>query len=126
MSLPSDDTDLETVYSDLEVLDVATKDSVYVDQEATNQIAIHQFKNYVGASTKCVLRWSGKTDLSGSIRPIYLEIYNRISGVWDSIASNNDVSSGVDFELVGSITDLSPYIDGSKVISCRVYQNAVI
>jgi len=123
--LPSDDTDLENFYTAQELLDVATDNSVYAEQAATDEIAIHQFKDYVGTETKCILRWNGKTTVSPTQYPVYLSIYNRVTLVWDIVASNNTANADTDFTLQADIANLTNYKDGGNVISCRVYQDVI-
>lgn len=122
-ALPGDDTDLTTTYSDQDVIDVATEDSVYVDQDASgNFYAIHQFKNDVGSANSCILTWKGKTDTAPSSSTVHLEIYNRDTTVWDSVDTDSTTAANTDFTLTGTIPDLTDYKDVSNLISCRVYQ----
>jgi hypothetical protein len=122
ITLPSDDTNLETNYSAQDYLYVNLKDDDRVEQEATEQYAIHQFKDFVGTNPSTALEWEGQSGLAPSISPVYLQIYNQDSNLWETVDSNNTEAADTDFILEADILDLTDYRDGSNVISCRVYQ----
>jgi hypothetical protein len=122
--LPSNDADLENVYSSQDKTDVSTKDDVRVDQTATDEFAIHQFKDYVGAVVSCTLEWEGQSDLAPSSSIVTLQIYNRDTSEWDTVDSDNTTGADTDFILTANIADLTDYKDENSVISCRVYQES--
>jgi hypothetical protein len=121
--LPADDTDLETAYTEGDITTVATNDEERVTQSASGQYAIHQYKEYAGAETKCIIEWEGQSSTAPSAATIYLQVYNR-SGTpeWETLDSNNTESADTDFSLTGDIADLTNYKDGNTVVSFRVYQ----
>jgi len=122
--LPSDDADLETVYSGQDVTDVAMKDDTRVDQSATGEYAIHQFKDYVGGAGAVDLEWEGQSNVAPSSSTVYLQIYNYDTPAWENVDSDNTTGADTDFPLNGNIPDLTNYKDGN-LITCRVYQQAV-
>lgn len=124
-ALPTDDAELETLYSGSDVTDVATDNGVRVSQSAITEYMIHQYKNFVGANTNCVLTWNGQTDLSPASSTVNMQIYNRNSTTWETIASNNTASANTDFTIAFTVNDVTNYIDGDKVISSRIYQLAL-
>jgi len=123
-ALPGDDTDLETNYSGQDVTDVGESDDVRVCQTATGEYAIHQYKEYTAEASidvDCELR----SNVAAGWSTIYLQIYNRDSDEWETLDSNNTVAADTDFTLSGNVADTTNYRDGSNVVSCRVYQEAV-
>jgi len=54
-----------------------------------------------------------------------LQIYNRDTPGWENVDTDSTTAADTDFILTGNIADLTNYKDGSNVISCRVYQEAV-
>jgi hypothetical protein len=141
--LPADDTNLETNYSESDYTDVATNDTDRVNQSATDEYAIHQYKEYADVSVEnnnCHVIWIGQTDIDPATSPVYLQIYNQTTHVWETINgtpapfggsyalySGNTTYYGsqgadVDFRLDYSITDLTNYKDGSNLVSFRLYQ----
>jgi len=122
--LPTDDADLETVYSEQDITDVATKDDTRVDQSATGDYAIHQFKDYVGDEASANLEWEGQSTVAPSESTVYLQIYNYDTLGWETVQSNNATGADTDFTLSGNIADLTNYKDGD-IITCRVYQESV-
>jgi hypothetical protein len=123
--LPADDTNLETAYSAQDYLDVATNNEVRVAQTATDEYALHQFKDYVGAYTSTTLEWEGKSDLAPSDSIVKLQIYDQVGHSWTDVDSDNTTGANTDFVLTGGIADLTNYKDADKIISCRVYQQAI-
>jgi hypothetical protein len=120
--LPDDTTDLETAYSEQDYLDVDTKNDVRVGQTATSQYAIHQFKDYVGDATGCILEWEGQTNLAPTLSAVMLQIYDYNQEEWWSVASNTTAATDTDFILTANIADTTDYKDVNGVIVCRVYQ----
>jgi len=123
--LPADDTDLGTAYTEQDLIDVSTKNDVRVSQTATDEYAIHQFKDFVEDSNAVSLEWEGQTDCAPVFSTVYLQVYNRNTLTWDTVDSDNSSPVDTDFVLSGNIPDLTNYVDANKVISCRVYQYSV-
>lgn len=123
--LPADDSDLETNYSAQDKEDVADNDGVRVAQTGTVAFMIHQFKDYVGVKNSCILEWDGQSTLAPTTSTVYLQIYNRNTHAWVTVASNNSSGANSDFLLSANVADLTNYKDNNSVISCRVYQEAL-
>jgi len=124
VSLPADDTNLETDYSGQDLTDVSTKNDIRVSQSALGEFAIHQFKDFVTPNT-CQLECELQSSLAPSVSGVFLQIYNRDTTTWDNVDSNDFTDADTDFTLSGNIGDLTNYKDGSGIISCRVYQEAI-
>jgi len=120
--LPANDTDLETPYTPQDYLDVDTNDGVRVEQTATQQYMIHQFKDFVGDANACTLEWEGQTSLAPTSSTVYLQIYNQLTTTWDEVDTDGASSADTDFTLTGIVADTTNYKDTQKIISCRVYQ----
>lgn len=125
VTLPSTDSDLATPYSEQEEEDVSTRDDTRVGQTGTLQYMIHQFKKFVGSQTYALIEAEVQSTLDPRYSTVYLQIYNRNSSTWESIASNSTSDSDVDFELSATISDLTNYKDSSNVVSCRIWQLAL-
>jgi len=115
---------LEIDYTAQNITDVATSNDVRVCQTATGQYAIHQFKVYTDF-TAVLITCELQTNTATGYSIVYLQIYNRNTATWETINSNGSAAAGVDFILQANVPDVTNYIDGSNVISCRVYQLAV-
>lgn len=100
---------------------VAVIDAVTADQDGLNKYMIHLFKDYVSAQF-IDLEWYGKSSLAPVISPVILQIYNRISAEWETLAFNNAANANTFFMLSATVMDLTNYKDGSNIVSCRVYQ----
>lgn len=121
-SLPTADADLVTIYTDQNVTDVATSNDVRVAQLTSGTYAIHQYKNAVTGMNSVYLNWEGQTDYAPTSSTVYLQIYNRNSTTWETVASNNSTAASTDFNLTGTIATMTNYINSSSVICCRIYQ----
>jgi hypothetical protein len=126
-ALPSNDSNLDNLYVSSEYTNVATVNNIFTDQSATNQYSIQQFKNKGNSSSdNIVVTWVGQSSIAPSASTVYLQIYNRNSGLWETLDSNNAASVNTNFSLSGTkTTSLSNYYDASNWVSCRVYQLAV-
>lgn len=125
ITLPTDDTDLETTYNGSDITDVETKNDVRVAQTATQQFMLHQFKDYTGANNSVTLECELQTTLEPSSSTVYLQIYNRNTNTWNTVDSDNTSAVNTDFILTGYVADLTNYKDDNTIISCRVYQEAL-
>jgi hypothetical protein len=121
-ALPANDNDLEVAYTAQDETDVSTKDDIRVGQTGVLEYMLHQFKDFVGSNTACQVEWEGQTSQAPSVSTVYLQVYNRTTGEWDTIDSDNTSNVDTDFSLLAEIPDLTNYKDASNVISCRVYQ----
>jgi len=125
VSLPTDDANLSPFYNTGEEADVEADDDVYVDLEVTTTgYAIHLFKLLNTNNTdKIYITFKGRSTVAPSSSSVLLQIYNRNSSAWETIATNSVASANSKFTITGNqSTDLSNYYDGSYIISTRVYQ----
>ena len=101
-----------------------TDNDVYVGQPAAGQNAVFLFKNqHVNNTSGITMTWKGRTSLAPSSSTVYLQIYNRISNLWENIDSNGVSAANVKFTLTGGVSvDFSNYYDGSYWVAGRVYQ----
>lgn len=86
---------------------------------------LHQFKIFAGGRDTCTVYSIARSNLAPTASPVFLQIYNQSTSLWETIASNNSTASDVDFELTDTITDLTNYKDVQGIVSCRVYQLAI-
>jgi len=125
VALPLNDNDLSTPYSVQDYVDVSTIDDIFVSQNATLEYAIHQFKDFAALTNKCTIKWVGQSNCSPVFSTVYLQIYNRTSGLWETIASDNFSAMNTNFNLLAAILDLSDYKDVNMVVSCRIFQLSI-
>lgn len=125
--LESDDTPLETQFSEQDYTTVRTDDDNYVDLQGTAQYMKFLFKELNENETneqKFTITWRGKSSLAPSSAAVYLQVYNRTSGQWETLDSDSTTSANTKFTLTGTkSTNLSGYYDSNYVISVRVYQD---
>ncbi len=123
MALPENDGSLTTAYSAEDITAVSADDASIVDM-TSNDYAIHQFKNYMGAETRVAITTKVTTNFSSITSPVIMEIYNRLTEGWDELDRDDSTGTG-NITLVGEVTNLTNYKDGNTVISCRVYQRKI-
>ena len=85
---------------------------------------VHQYRNFVGSNTQCTVNWDGQSTLAPSSSTVYLQIYNLVSPGWDPVDDDNASDANTDFQLSGTLLDLTNYKDAQNIITCRVYQRA--
>lgn len=125
ISLPTNNNDLSTIYTDAEYEAVSVNEDVYVGQVGTQQYMIHEFKSFVGSHTRCNIEWEGNSSLAPDASTVYLQIYNQITQLWETVAHCDDAEAYQDFELEKKISDLTNYVGADHLISARVYQLAI-
>lgn len=121
--LPTNDNDLETLYTAQDVIDVSAPDEAKVCQVGLLEHMVHQFKNFVSVPSG-VLHWEGQSTLAPSASTVYLQIYNQNTDAWETVDTDNTTADGVNFTLSAFIADFTDYKVGG-VVSCRVYQLAI-
>lgn len=126
-SLPSTDSNLSHLFTTTEYTNVATENLVYVDQTATNQYSLFEFKNQNTVSTQPISAvWIGKTSVAPASSTVFLQIYNQNSATWETLSSNNTAPINTNFTLSGTQnSSLSNYYATGSWVSLRVYQLAV-
>lgn len=126
-SLGSDDTSLATVFSEADYTTVGTDDDNYVNLEGIQEYFQFLFKEkHTNNTDNFRITWKGKSTLAPSISTVYLQIYNRTTSTWTTLASNNTASANTKFTLESTISsNLSDYYDSNYVISARVYQDVI-
>jgi len=140
-NLPANDDDLENPYTVQDYTYIATVDTNRVEQDATAEYTIHQFKDYIGSAPSIYLDMKGiQVTLDPAVSTVYLQIYNRVTPAWETVATMPGVygssytvygSDAVLYGAVGANTDFDFYVqipntanykDASDVVSCRIYQ----
>jgi hypothetical protein len=128
-TLPSTDAELSTLYVGSDYGKVSADDTDLVLQPGSSfyrsGYMIHQYKQRGNNVSPFTATWTGQAKIPTILKPVTLEVYNRTSGLWEAIDSDNTSGSYVDFTLVGSVnSNLSDYFDGSNWLSFRVWQEA--
>lgn len=124
ISLPTDDNDLDTIYTDQEENKVKYTDQTYVDQAGGGNYILHQFKNFIAPYSFCSPSWQGKCDLAPNISTVYLQVYNYLTHLWETIDTDSSAHADVDFLLVGKVSDTTNYKSPEGFLTGRVYQLA--
>ena len=68
------------------------------------------------------MEWEGQTDLAPASSPVYLQIYNKTSTLWETVDSDNTAAVNTDFSLIANLADITAYRAGDGVVTCRIYQ----
>lgn len=126
VSLPINDNTLATRYTGDERNSVAVDDNTtYVPQVGARYL-VHEFKHKNTTTNATITPICNlKTTLAPTIKPVYLQIFNQISGLWENIAMDNTTAANTDFTLTQTVsTNVSNYYTASGWVTCRVYQEA--
>ncbi len=125
-TLPADDANLSSIFTAENYTDVSSDNGVYVVQSSVGQYSVFVLKNNNNTQIPFTVTWNGKSDLAPTSSTVYLQIYNRNSATWETLASNNSANANTDFTLTETkSTNLSYYYDANGWVACRVYQQAV-
>ena len=124
--LPTNDDNLTDLFTEQEYIDIGVEDDVYVGQAATYKYMVFLFKRKFEDDSKVIrVRCRLRTSVDGSVSTIYLQVYNRTTPGWETIATNNTATADVKFTLSGSVvSNLSDYYDDEYFMSFRIYQYA--
>lgn len=125
-NLGTDDTNLATEFIPVEYDYLDTVDNRSAEITATNKYGVFLLKTKsLTGQPALSIKWVGKTNIPGSSSTIYLQIYNRTSITWETLASNTTVAANTQFTMTSSIVDnLSNYYDSNNIVACRIYQQA--
>lgn len=113
------------LYTEQEEEQIYKRDLTQVSQVGTQKYMIHQFKRFISPQIVGKIEWEGMTTLDPTLSPVYLQIFNQITNLWETIATNNDSCTNDNFELEGDIDNLTNYKDADNIVSSRVYQLAI-
>ncbi len=122
-TLPTNDDDLSTIYTDDEETLISTRNNMYVGQTGILKYMVHQFKKYVGDYTFVSVECEGRSSLSPTDSTVYLQVFNHTTSEWDTIDTQTEGFMDVNFELSAKVSNLTDYVE-DRIISCRVYQFA--
>lgn len=120
-TLPTTDDNLETNFTAQQILDVEAVDETEVCQVSSDIFSVFEFKDYVNINNP-TFRWRGKSSLSTITSTVYLQIYNRDSGLWEDLDSDSGTLANTYFDLEATIPDITDYRDVNKIVTCRIYQ----
>jgi hypothetical protein len=100
-------------------------DSVRVGVTGTSgQYLLHQYKKLHDNRTDRVkIEVNLRSTLAFTTSTVYLQIWNGITNSWETLCTNNKLSSNTDVSLYGDVSDTS-YYDFHNEITIRVYQIA--
>lgn len=122
-TLPLSTTDLSFGFSNQDIITVGSVDHVYTSQKANTKVAVFQFKNKSTGIIPFVLTWTGKSSRDTSLSPVVLQVFNRTTSTWETLAQDNSTSGDVEFTLLASKhTNLQDYYDSNFIVIARVYQ----
>jgi hypothetical protein len=129
-SLPIDNTTLDTLYSDAEVIEVGIDNDSYVSIGANDfrgVYKLHQFKyQHTNNVDSISLVIQAKTDLAPTISTVYFQIFNVSTEEWETLDSNGVSDVSIEFVLAGGKFDnVEDYYDDENWVSVRIYQGGV-
>lgn len=125
-ALPSDEADLENEFSEANYTSVEDDDEDRVPQTANGEeFSVFQFRDKFDAQQIISVSWNGQSSQAPSESPVYLQIYNYNSNLWETLDSESAADADTDFDLEGNQSvDLSNYFNDANWISCRIYQES--
>lgn len=122
--LPSDNTNLTTLYTYTEIGKVASDDDERVSQSGIDY-QIHQFQTpaHENNTDEILITVQVQTDKDPTSAPVHLQIYNFDISEWEDLNVDSSSSIDTDFDLTGLITsNVANYYNENNVVFYRVYQ----
>jgi len=110
---------------------VGADDAVRVDLVAEDEYAMHLFKQKHHNNTDAIIiTWDGQSTLAPSSSTVYLQVYNRNAGVWESVDADGISDADIDFSLGTTVSENLTNYYGTSItkgttlywFSWRVYQ----
>jgi len=120
--------DLSIYYTPTEESNISADDGVRVDMVGTSKIyLLHQFKfRNPNSLDNMQLKVNLQAERSPHLYPVYLQVWNTVSNLWETLDFDDTSLSGTDFDLLGTIVNNpSNYYDttfGQNEVTFRVYQ----
>jgi hypothetical protein len=122
--LPLTKDNLDIIYGETDEDSVATDNGVRVGMNGSNTYLLHQYRivNETTHDNICI-KVNLQSTLEPSISPVYLQIWNVLTSLWETIASNTTSAADIDFDLEAEVTsNVENYYDTNREIAIRVYQ----
>lgn len=124
-SLPSDNSDLDTIYNTVEEGKVSKDDGVRQSITGVSpNYLIHQYKFQNDENKDWMeIRLNLQSSLSPHNNFVYLQVWNVNSSTWEDIDNDHRSLSGTDFDLRFDLKqNVANYYDTNNVVTIRVYQ----
>lgn len=122
-SIPTDETDVDTSKN---YQNMAVDDGDYFTQYGSEYMIQEYKKDWTTSSDIPTFTYKGRSTLSTLISPIYIQIYNQNSVLWETLAVVNTIPPDTDFQIsVTQSINVSNYFDAKSIVVFRVYQQVI-
>ncbi len=123
-SLPTTNADAATIFNGTEYTNVASTNSVFVDETSGSTYQEFVFKQRHTNNTENITgTWVGKSITATTSKTAYLQIWNVNTSTWDAIASDSATAANTPFTLTGTKnSSVANYYDALNIVTFRVYQ----
>lgn len=126
-TLDGNDIGLSTVFTTADFKKVSSDDDSFLELTGSQRYSKYLFKKTnerANSSQPFTITWKGKSTVAPSSSTVYLQVYNRNSGAWETVDSDSSTGADTEFPLEGTIsTNTAYYYDSSYTVSVRVYQD---
>jgi hypothetical protein len=124
-SLPANNNDLATYYSNTQVTNANTlSNTTDINNSSNLTYRLHQFDQYISGSPASIgVTWKGKPGTATSAKTLYLQIYNIFSSAWETLATDTSTAAGTLLTMTATqSSNVSHYLDANNFVTVRVYQ----
>lgn len=119
---PAANTDLN-LFSTAQYSDVSVDDGDYFIESGAEYLIREYKKDWTNNTDIITFTWKGRSTISSQASPIFIQIYNVTTGLWETLARETRVPADTDFQArVTQSTNLSNYYDASNIVTFRSYQ----
>jgi len=104
--------------------DVSTDNGVRVPIAGSTNYLAHEFKRVNNTNQDSVtVLVNMQTSIAPSVVPVYLQVWNENTDLWETIDTNNSSQANEDFDLTANITsNIANYYDSQYTVTFRVQQ----
>lgn len=126
-TLPTDTTNLGTLYNGTEETNVGTNDGTRVALSGTNRYLVHMFKKFntsLDEDKSVVISANLQTSVAPSVKNVILQIYNHNTPAWETLDTESSAGANTDFDLTATVSaNTSYYQDAYNMTSVRIVQD---
>lgn len=123
---PTGNTDLANKFNAVNYGNVSVDDGDYFIERGSKYMIREYKSTHQNNIDNISMTWKGRSTLAPTISPVFIQIYNVSTGLWETLGSNTLSSADTDFQvIVTQSTNVSNYYDSTSTVTFRSYQQVV-
>lgn len=125
-NLQINNVDLINKFNSVNYGNVSIDDGDYFIERGS-QVMVREYKSQHNNNIDNItMTWKGRSTISSILSPIYIQIFNQNTQIWETMAKQTLVPADTDFQvIVIQNTNVSNYYDVNNIVTFRSYQQVV-